>query len=108
MTQFRWATSPLLATFLAIGMAATGPSVARAQDAGKGFLFGAPLGSLTLRGGWALPRVGSDLFAYTTENLTLNRGDFRSPTLDADLALRIFPRTEIVVSSGVSGVDRRS
>lgn len=84
------------------------PLAAHAQDAGHGFLFGAPTGTLTIRGGWAMPRAQSDFFAFTTENLTLNRGDFSSPAIDADLAFRAGSRTEIVVSSGISGMDRRS
>ena len=84
------------------------PVASRAQDAGNGFLFGAPMGSLAIRGGWALPRAHSDLFAFTTENLTLNRGDFGSPDIEADLAFRVVARTELVISSGLSGMRRRS
>lgn len=87
---------------------ATLPVVASAQDNGNGFLFGAPAGSITLRGGWALARAKSDLFAFTTENLTLNRSDFSSPDLEADISFRVSPRTEIVLSSGLSGIDRES
>src|SRR5947209_3284572 len=84
------------------------PVAARGQDNGNGFLFGAPMGSFAIRGGWALARAKSDLFTYTTEQLTLKRGDFSSPVLEADLGWRVASRTEIVASSGLSGVDRRS
>jgi len=84
------------------------PIVGQAQDNGKGFLFGAPSGTFAVRAGWAMPRAKSDLFAYTTENLSLNRGDFSSPVIEADLGFRASSRTEIVVSSGISGVNRRS
>jgi hypothetical protein len=87
---------------------ATLPAVASAQDSGNGFLFGAPAGAITLRGGWALARAKSDLFAFTTQNLTLNRSDFSSPELLADLSFRVNPRTEIVLSGGLSGMDRES
>src|SRR5689334_18849879 len=60
---------------------ATLPALASAQDNGNGFLFGAPAGAFTLRGGWAMPRAKSDLFTFTTQNLTLNRSDFSSPDL---------------------------
>lgn len=92
---------------LLVALAAT-PVAARAQDAGHGFLFGAPLGSLTVRGGWALARAHSDFFAFTTENLTLNRGDFSSPAVDGDFAVRVSPRTDVIISSGLSGMKRRS
>jgi len=81
---------------------------AKAQDAGNGFLFGAPMGSFTLRGGWALARAHSDLFAFTTEQLTLDRGDFSSPDIEADLAFRVAARTDVVISTGLSGMNRRS
>ena len=84
------------------------PISARAQNAGQGFLFGAPIGSFTIRGGWALAWARSDFFAFTTENLTLNRGDFSSPAIEADLAFRAGPRTQVVVSSGLSGMSQRS
>jgi outer membrane protein W len=104
MLQTRCSASMLVA----LAAFATMPAFARAQDAGKGFLFGAPVGSITIRGGWAAPRAQSDFFAFTTERLTLDRGDFSSPTLDVDLAFRISPRTDIVVSSGISGTNRES
>ena len=71
---------------------ATSPLTAKGQDAGNGFLFGAPMGSFTIRGGWALPRAHSDLFAFTTEQLTLSRGDFSSPDIEGDLAFRVTAR----------------
>lgn len=94
-----------LSTFAVL---ATLPTVAGAQDTGNGFLFGAPSGSITLRGGWALARAKSDLFTFTTQNLTLNRSDFSSPDLEADLAFGITQRTQIVFSSGLSGMNKES
>jgi hypothetical protein len=84
------------------------PSAVRAQDAGNGFLFSAPTGSVTLSGGWALANARSDLFSFTTSNLTLKRGDFSSPTLGADVAFRVLSRTDFVVSASISGMDKRS
>jgi outer membrane protein W len=81
---------------------------AGAQESGNGFLFGAPAGSFTLRGGWALARAGSDLFSFATNQLTLNRRDFSSPELGGDLAFRIRSTTELVVSSSISGMGKRS
>lgn len=76
--------------------------------AGRGFLFGAPDGSLTLRGGWALASAGSDIFAFTTDNLTINRRDFSSPLIGADLAFRVASRTDLVFSTSYEGANRRS
>jgi hypothetical protein len=84
------------------------PAAAGAQDTGQGFLFGTPAGSFTLRGGWSGASARSDLFAFTTSNLTLRRGDFSSPELGADLAFRAADRTQIVLSADLSGVNRAS
>src|SRR3954467_6436925 len=89
--------------FVATTTLAGASVAARAQDAGKGFLFGAPMGSFTVHAGWALARANSDLFSYTSDLLTLNRSDFSSPDVDADLTFRVSSRTEIVLSSGLSG-----
>jgi hypothetical protein len=76
--------------------------------AGRGFLLGAPDGSLTLRGGWAVASAGSDIFSFTTDNLTLNRRDFSSPTVGADLAFRALSRTDVVVSVEYDGMSKQS
>jgi hypothetical protein len=84
------------------------PATALAQSAGNGFLFGTPAGSLTLRGGWAGARASGDLFAFTTNQLTLDRGDFSSPDVGLDLAFHAFRRTEIVLSTAYSGMSKKS
>jgi outer membrane protein W len=83
-------------------------SVARAQDMGNGFFFGTPTGSFVVRGGWAMARAGSDLFSFTTDQLTLNRGDFSSPSGDIDLAFNVSPQWQIVASGSVAITNRRS
>jgi hypothetical protein len=92
----------LAAAFLAL------PVAARAQDTGNGFLFGPPAGSFALRGGWALATAGSDLFGFTTNELTLRKRDFSSPEGAADLAFRIHPQTDLIFSVSVSGVKKGS
>lgn len=104
MSPFR---SSIVFGALAVASAAS-PSLAGAQDAGNGFLFGAPTGSLTIRGGWAVASAKSDLFAFTTEQLTLNRRDFSSPSGDADLAFFVTPRTQIVASASFAKTSKRS
>jgi hypothetical protein len=90
-------------------LASLAPSIGKTQVAGgDGFLLGAPAGALTLRGGWALASAGSDIFAFTTDQLTINRRDFSSPTVAADLSFRMFSRTDLVVSTAYEGVRKRS
>jgi hypothetical protein len=84
------------------------PATARAQFAGSGFLFQEPRRTVSIRAGWAVANAGSDLFAFTTEQLTLDRGDFSSMALDVDLAVRIAPRTRIVASLSVAGAHKQS
>jgi hypothetical protein len=82
---------------------------AQAQVAeGEGYLVGPPTGSITVRGGWAAASANSDLFSFTTNNLTLNRGDFSSPTVGTDLAFRIRPRTDLVFSATWAGISKGS
>jgi len=84
------------------------PCTASAQVEGHGFLFGTPQANLSLRLGYALPSARSDLFTFTTDQLTLGRGDFGGPTVDADFGIRVAERTDVTVSASYSGMSRRS
>ena len=95
-------------TTAALCLALALPAAALAQDAGKGFLFGAPSGGLTFRGGWAGASAKSDLFDFTTQNLTLSRGDFSSLEGGIDFAYTVHHNTQLVLSWGLSGVDKQS
>jgi hypothetical protein len=78
----------------------TAPQLARAQGAGQGFLFQQPIGSVTLRGGYAHASANSDLFDFVTNTLTLGRSDFSSPTGQVDLAFHLAPRLDIDFGAG--------
>lgn len=56
-------------------------------SAGNGFLFGAPHGSISLRGGFAQPSAGSDIFSFVHQHLTVGRGDFAGTSLSGDLTV---------------------
>ncbi len=77
-------------------------------ESGNGFLIGTPKASLTIRGGWALAAAHSDVFSFTTNQLTLDRGDFSSPALDVDLAFRVAKRTDVMFSTTVAATRKRS
>lgn len=100
MTSFSRSVALLLVALL--------PAAALAQDAGKGFLFGSPAGSVTLRGGWDVARAGGDLFSFTTSQLTLNRSDFSSPNFGGDIAVHLFGRTSLVLSGDVMEMNKKS
>ena len=65
---------------------------ARAQDSGDGFRFQRPSGSWSLRGGYAMPNAGSDIFSFTTSNMTVDRGSFSGLDFGADLSFTITRR----------------
>ena len=96
------ARATLLVALLAIGAPAT------AQDSGNGFLFREPSWSLSVRGGFAMPTAGSDLFSFATSQLTLNRGDFRSLDVGAALAYRVSERFDVIVDAEFSGMRKAS
>jgi opacity protein-like surface antigen len=66
----------------------------------RDYLLGAPFGSFTVRGGMSIARAGSDLFDEITRDYTLERSDFIGFSGDADLAIRVAPRFDIVLSGG--------
>jgi hypothetical protein len=76
---------------------------ALAQGAGNGFLFTEPRGSFELRGGFAHANAGSDIFSFTTNELTIDRRDFSGFTIDGDLGFRIAPRFDVVVGGSYAG-----
>lgn len=96
------------AAALVLGPALGLASPAAAQSAGDGYLFGAPDVTLTVYAGLARPTAGSDLFDFTTEQLTLDRGDFGGPSFGADVAVTLQPRLDLVVGTEYSGRSSRS
>jgi len=105
MTGHRSAARALLFTATSITAIAL-PS--HAQSAGDGFLFHAPAGSWTFRGGFAYATANSDVFNFTTDQLTLDRFDFASATIGTSLALRLSNRNDLVFDVGYSNVTHPS
>ncbi len=83
------------------------PSVAEAQG-GPGFLFKNPRVSLGVRTGYQLPRVGSDIFDFPLDSLTLSRSDFASPYLGGELAVRVTDRLDLAAGLGWARARSRS
>jgi opacity protein-like surface antigen len=63
---------------------------------------------VTLRGGFAHANAGSDIFSFTTNQLTVDRGDFSGFIVGADLGLRIAPRFDIVLGASYAGTSTPS
>lgn len=75
---------------------------------GDGFRYSAPEFSLTFRGGLDRPTASSDVYRFTTRNLTLSRNDFASLGLNIDFALHTSRRGEVVFSAGMAGREQAS
>lgn len=74
---------------------AAGSGQSTTQSRRPDFLFGAPSGSLGIRGSWLFASAGSDVFDFVTRQLTLDKGDFNSPGFVADVSVRLTPRLDI-------------
>ena len=64
----------------------------QAQGSGDGFLFRAPQGEVSIRGGFDHATAGSDLFSFTESQLTLDGRDFSSLTFASDVDVALTPR----------------
>jgi opacity protein-like surface antigen len=77
---------------LGLAIALAVPAALPAQD---GFLFRQPAVTVSLRFGQSLPSVGGELFDRMRQDLTLDRGDFRTEAFAADVLIHINPRFDI-------------
>jgi hypothetical protein len=96
--------APLLLAIVPLAFAAS----AEAQGSGRGFFFGEPTASLTVHGGLSLPGASSELFDFTTSELTLRKGDFAGFNYGGDLGFPVSPRFEVVIGFASSGSSKRS
>lgn len=80
------------------------PTALHAQSSGNGYLFGRPHATFTLRGGFASPTANSDVFSFSSKQLTVGKGDFGSASIGADLGLRISDRVDL--QFGVASMGR--
>jgi hypothetical protein len=109
MSHHRVAGGPRKAAGVAFAMAivavagAASAGVARAQDGGNGFLFREPVFQFSVRGGYTSATAGGDLFKQTLELHTLDRNDFGSGTIAADLSFRLTQRLDLALSGAYAG-----
>lgn len=92
---------------LAATLALTAPAL-QAQRGGDGYLFNRPVAQITLRGGYAAARAGSDLFDFATNELTLKRSDFSGITAGLDLGIPITSRLDVVLGADFAHARNRS
>jgi hypothetical protein len=99
----------LLAPYPAIS--ATEEETQETQETSSGrpdFLFGAPKFSFGVRGGLNAPSADSDIYEFVTDELTIERGDFRAPLISFDLAYRINEHLAAVVGFEYSRAEIQS
>jgi hypothetical protein len=68
------------------------PTMVLAQGMGDGFFFKEPVTLWSVRAGFGHANAQSDIFAFTSRQLTLNKRDFSSFTIGSDLDFRVSPR----------------
>jgi len=84
-------------------LAIPAPSSADDEQApGRDFLFGKPFGWLALRGSWLVPAADGDLFTFVNDQLTIDKGDFRTGGITAEFGFTLAPRLDgaVGVESG--------
>jgi opacity protein-like surface antigen len=94
----RLTTSALVALVTALAVAPP----AQAQVAGNGFLFHKPNARVAIRGGYALASAGSDLFEFTTQQLTLDKRDFSGLSFGASIGIPATDRLDVTFDAGYS------
>lgn len=95
-------------TLLVALVAALGLPAATAAQGGPGFMFKNPRLSIGLRTGYQLPRVGSNIFEFPLDSLTLSRSDFGSPWLGGEVAVRVTEHLDVAVGVGWARARSRS
>jgi len=99
----RWPLSLAIAAACVIGTAGaagaqtSGPQPRIGQDLPESdFLFKRPRGLVSVRGAWLMPSENSDLFEFVQDQLTIESGDFNSPSFAMDIGYSPTPRLDIV------------
>jgi len=83
---------------LAVAAPLRGQDTAPHPSTGKGFLFGEPTGTFSLRAGYSRANAGSDLFTLQRQQLTIGPRGFDALSLGADLGFNVSRRLEVGVS----------
>lgn len=88
-------------------MALSGPQELAAQ-ASRDFLFGKPHVSLGVNFGYGMPKAGSEVFDFVTDELTVDESDFNAMVLGGTLGVRVTERLEVALDVSHSNSNTRS
>jgi len=91
-----------------VGAALLVAAAAPVRAQGNGYLFGVPDVQLTVRAGWFLAGANSDFYDQARQDFTLDKSDFNSPTLGAELAFRLTPQLDFSLDASWSGMSQGS
>ena len=89
---------------MATSAAAQDPSSRPSPD----FLFGAPRGSIGVRGAWVFASANSDLFDFVQQHLTVDKKDFNAPLIGIDASIAITPRLDVTFGAEFSRASKGS
>src|SRR5262245_45652313 len=99
---------PLLASILIVALwaipvfadaeerSAPDAQAAEQADGSADFLFGRPHAWVAVSGTWLMPRARGDFFKFLSDQLTIERSDFRSPAFSAAVGVPIARRFDLV------------
>jgi hypothetical protein len=90
-----------LAAVATLALLAT-PAETLAQAPARDFLLGQPIGWFAIRGSWLVPEANGDLFTFVNDQLTIDKGDFRTAGITGEFGMALRPRLDLVagVESG--------
>jgi len=94
----RLASVSLLLTLFAAAASAQGQVASPKPD----FLFGEPHGWVAVRGTWLMPRAGGDLFGFLSDQLTIERTDFRTPAVVGQIGFAVSRQFSVTADLEVS------
>lgn len=72
------------------------------------FFFGAPKASISLRGSVTFARAGGDWYDFVTDQLTVDRSDFRSGGIAGEVGVVLNPRLDLVLGGDFSATTANS
>ena len=78
--------------FLAVAAVAPPANAQEEPD----FLFGAPRGAVSIRGGYLIASANSDIYEFFSEDLTVESKDFNALVFGMDVALALHPRLDVL------------
>jgi outer membrane receptor protein involved in Fe transport len=96
-----WYPAGPAAAIVALLVVALLPHGVTAQSSSD-FLFRSPSVTLGVYGGYAVPGAESDIFEFTTGDLTAERSDFRSLAVGGRLGIRVSERLDVALDVGHS------